>query len=153
MEKAGLVRARGPTRRTSGSRASYLTDAGRASEARAARGGGRYVNATFGALPEATAASSHGCSRSSARIAEVGRRALRDGGLRRGGRAGDQASAHRLRPYRWISPRSSLFLLLVQAIANLYLPTLNADIINNGVVTGDTAYILQDRRASCWASR
>ena len=28
-------------------------------------------------------------------------------------------------------------------IANLYLPTLNADIINNGVVTGDIAYIIQ----------
>ena len=35
------------------------------------------------------------------------------------------------------------FLLLIQAIANLYLPSLNADIINNGVVTGDTAYILR----------
>ncbi len=35
-----------------------------------------------------------------------------------------------------------LALLLVQAIANLYLPTLNADIINNGVVKGDTNYIL-----------
>jgi ATP-binding cassette subfamily B protein len=33
-------------------------------------------------------------------------------------------------------------LLLVQAVANLYLPTLNADIINNGVVKGDTNYIL-----------
>ena len=36
-----------------------------------------------------------------------------------------------------------LFLLLVQAIANLYLPALNADIINNGVVTGDIDYIVQ----------
>jgi ATP-binding cassette subfamily B protein len=36
-----------------------------------------------------------------------------------------------------------LVLLLVQAIANLYLPELNADIINNGVVTGDIDYILQ----------
>ena len=36
-----------------------------------------------------------------------------------------------------------LLLLLVQAIANLYLPELNAEIINNGVATGDTAYILQ----------
>jgi ATP-binding cassette subfamily B protein len=36
-----------------------------------------------------------------------------------------------------------VFLLLVQAIANLYLPTLNADIINNGVVKGDTTYIIQ----------
>ena len=32
-------------------------------------------------------------------------------------------------------------LLLVQSIANLYLPNLNADIINNGVTTGDTDYI------------
>ena len=36
-----------------------------------------------------------------------------------------------------------LLLLLVQAIANLYLPELNAEIINNGVAKGDTAYILQ----------
>jgi ATP-binding cassette subfamily B protein len=36
-----------------------------------------------------------------------------------------------------------LFLLLVQAIANLYLPALNADIITNGVVTGDIDYIVQ----------
>jgi ATP-binding cassette subfamily B multidrug efflux pump len=48
----------------------------------------------------------------------------------------------RLRPY-WRQIIVVLVLLLVQAIANLYLPTLNADIINNGVVTGDTAYILQ----------
>ena len=34
-------------------------------------------------------------------------------------------------------------LLLVQAIANLYLPTLNADIINEGVVKGDTDYIVR----------
>jgi len=34
-------------------------------------------------------------------------------------------------------------LQLIQAIANLYLPTLNADIINNGVVKGDTSYIIQ----------
>ena len=32
--------------------------------------------------------------------------------------------------------------ITVQAVANLYLPSLNADIINNGVATGDTAYIL-----------
>ncbi len=36
-----------------------------------------------------------------------------------------------------------LFLLLVQAIANLYLPELNADIINNGVAKGDTDYIIR----------
>jgi ATP-binding cassette subfamily B protein len=47
-----------------------------------------------------------------------------------------------LRPYR----RPLLLviaLLLVQAIGNLYLPDLNADIINNGVVKGDTDYILR----------
>ena len=32
-------------------------------------------------------------------------------------------------------------LLLIQSIANLYLPNLNADIINNGVAKGDTDYI------------
>ena len=48
----------------------------------------------------------------------------------------------RLRPY-WRQILVVLALLLVQAIANLYLPTLNADIINNGVLTGDTAYILK----------
>jgi ATP-binding cassette, subfamily B, multidrug efflux pump len=47
-----------------------------------------------------------------------------------------------LRPYRW-QIVLVLVLVLVQVIANLYLPTLNADIINNGVVTGDTAYILR----------
>ena len=36
-----------------------------------------------------------------------------------------------------------LVLLLIQAIANLYLPSLNADIINNGVAKGDTDYILR----------
>ena len=45
-----------------------------------------------------------------------------------------------LMPYRkWLV--LVITLLVVQAIANLYLPTLNADIINNGVVKGDTAYI------------
>ncbi|MDZ7577983.1 MAG: ABC transporter ATP-binding protein [Candidatus Nanopelagicales bacterium] len=33
-------------------------------------------------------------------------------------------------------------LLLIQAVANLYLPNLNADIINNGVLKGDAGYIL-----------
>ncbi len=32
-------------------------------------------------------------------------------------------------------------LLLIQSLANLYLPNLNADIINNGVAKGDTDYI------------
>jgi ATP-binding cassette subfamily B multidrug efflux pump len=34
-------------------------------------------------------------------------------------------------------------LLLVQAIGNLYLPNLNGDIINYGVVTGDIDYIFR----------
>jgi ATP-binding cassette subfamily B protein len=34
-------------------------------------------------------------------------------------------------------------LLLVQAIGNLYLPELNGEIINNGVLTGDTDYVIR----------
>ncbi|SFF03622.1 ATP-binding cassette, subfamily B [Actinacidiphila alni] len=46
-----------------------------------------------------------------------------------------------LGPYK--RPIGLLVLLqLVQTIATLYLPTLNADIIDNGVVKGDTGYIL-----------
>lgn len=47
-----------------------------------------------------------------------------------------------LRPY-WRQILLVLVLLLAQAVANLALPTLNADIINKGVVVGDTAYILR----------
>ena len=47
----------------------------------------------------------------------------------------------RLTPY-WRQIVLVLALLFVQAITNLYLPTLNADLINNGVVKGDTHYIL-----------
>ena len=43
--------------------------------------------------------------------------------------------------YRW-PILLVVLLLLVQAIANLYLPELNADIINNGVAKGDTDYII-----------
>jgi ATP-binding cassette, subfamily B, multidrug efflux pump len=47
-----------------------------------------------------------------------------------------------LRPYR--APIAiTLVLLLIVAIGNLYLPDLNADIIDNGIVTGDTDYILR----------
>jgi ATP-binding cassette subfamily B protein len=47
-----------------------------------------------------------------------------------------------LQPYK--QPITLLVLLqLVQTIATLYLPTLNADIIDNGVVKGDTGYILR----------
>jgi ABC-type multidrug transport system fused ATPase/permease subunit len=45
-----------------------------------------------------------------------------------------------LRPYRrWIS--AVMVLQLLQSAASLYLPTLNAEIIDNGVVKGDTSYI------------
>jgi len=47
-----------------------------------------------------------------------------------------------LRPY-WRQLALVVALLAVQAIANLYLPNLNADIINNGVVKGDLDYILR----------
>ncbi|MBO8190937.1 ABC transporter ATP-binding protein [Streptomyces oryzae] len=48
----------------------------------------------------------------------------------------------RLRHYR--RPIALLVLLqLIQTSATLYLPTLNADIIDNGVVRGDTGYILR----------
>ncbi len=44
--------------------------------------------------------------------------------------------------YRW--PLVFVLVLLsIQAIANLFLPELNADIINNGVVKGDIGYILR----------
>ncbi|MDH4140961.1 MAG: ABC transporter ATP-binding protein, partial [Coriobacteriia bacterium] len=45
-----------------------------------------------------------------------------------------------LRPYR-NQVLIVVALLFVQAITNLYLPNLNADIINNGVVKGDVSYI------------
>ncbi|MEU5436250.1 ABC transporter ATP-binding protein [Streptomyces sp. NPDC020719] len=45
-------------------------------------------------------------------------------------------------PYK--KPIALLVLLqLLQTCATLYLPTLNADIIDNGVVSGDTGYILE----------
>jgi ATP-binding cassette, subfamily B, multidrug efflux pump len=47
-----------------------------------------------------------------------------------------------LRPYkRWLA--IIVVLQLVGTIATLYLPSLNADIIDQGVVTGDTDYILR----------
>src|SRR5256885_487238 len=46
-----------------------------------------------------------------------------------------------LRPFR--RPLTAVVVLqLLGTIAALYLPTLNADIIDNGVSTGDTRYIL-----------
>ncbi|MEU5012320.1 ABC transporter ATP-binding protein [Streptomyces sp. NPDC021749] len=51
------------------------------------------------------------------------------------------ARAH-LRPYRR-SMTLIVLLQLIQTLATLYLPTLNADIIDNGVVQGDTGYIFR----------
>ncbi|PID97782.1 MAG: multidrug ABC transporter ATP-binding protein, partial [Actinobacteria bacterium] len=45
-----------------------------------------------------------------------------------------------MRPYWWLII-AILMLQSVVAIATLYIPTLNADIINQGVAQGDTAYI------------
>jgi ATP-binding cassette subfamily B multidrug efflux pump len=47
-----------------------------------------------------------------------------------------------LRPYRF-QIAIVLTLVATQALTNLWLPSLNADLINNGVVTGDTGYIAQ----------
>ncbi|MCX7523456.1 ABC transporter ATP-binding protein [Microbacterium sp. STN6] len=45
-----------------------------------------------------------------------------------------------LRPYRWLLAAVLLF-QFASAMASLYLPSLNADIINKGVAKGDTHYI------------
>jgi ATP-binding cassette, subfamily B, multidrug efflux pump len=47
-----------------------------------------------------------------------------------------------LRPYRG-AITAVCVLQLVQTLATLFLPTLNADIIDNGVITGDTGYIMR----------
>lgn len=47
-----------------------------------------------------------------------------------------------LRPYRGAIGLVVLF-QFIQTMATLYLPTLNADIIDNGVVQGDTGYVMR----------
>ena len=47
-----------------------------------------------------------------------------------------------LRPYGWLLTGVIVF-QLAQSIASLYLPTLNADIIDNGVALADTGYIIR----------
>ncbi len=47
-----------------------------------------------------------------------------------------------LKPY-WKQVTLTVVLLLLQVMSNLYLPNLNADIINNGVAKGDIRYILK----------
>ncbi|KAA9108382.1 ABC transporter ATP-binding protein [Microbacterium rhizomatis] len=45
-----------------------------------------------------------------------------------------------LKPYRWLLAALLVF-QIISAVATLYLPTLNADIIDQGVSKGDVAYI------------
>jgi len=45
-----------------------------------------------------------------------------------------------LKPYIWLVMSVLLFLFL-QAMAELYLPTLMSDVVNNGMMKGDTGYI------------
>ena len=45
-----------------------------------------------------------------------------------------------LKPYRWLMVGVLLF-QFASVLATLYLPSLNADIIDDGVAKGDTAYI------------
>ncbi|HEV8194195.1 MAG TPA: ABC transporter ATP-binding protein [Ktedonobacterales bacterium] len=47
-----------------------------------------------------------------------------------------------LKPYRGVVALV-LVLAFLQSLANLYLPTLNADIVDNGIIKGDTNYILR----------
>jgi ATP-binding cassette subfamily B multidrug efflux pump len=47
-----------------------------------------------------------------------------------------------MKPFRWLIALV-LLLAFAQSMANLYLPTLMADIVDNGVVKGDTGYIWQ----------
>ncbi|MEX2130010.1 MAG: ABC transporter ATP-binding protein [Pseudohongiellaceae bacterium] len=49
---------------------------------------------------------------------------------------------HFLRPWRW-SIAVLMLLVFVQVLADLFLPTLMADIIDKGVMRGDTDYILR----------
>ncbi|KRE21558.1 ABC transporter ATP-binding protein [Agromyces sp. Soil535] len=49
--------------------------------------------------------------------------------------------ARHLRPY-WALLVAVVVFQLAQSIASLYLPTLNADIIDDGVATGDTGFII-----------
>jgi ATP-binding cassette subfamily B multidrug efflux pump len=47
-----------------------------------------------------------------------------------------------LKPYR-LSLALVCVLVFLQSLANLYLPTLMADIVDNGIVKGDTSYIIR----------
>ena len=138
MEKAGLVGAARTPRRAAHARVPHAGRPRRGKELREVAAD--YVNETIATLPERD-------RRELARLldelgASIRRASAARGPAARRGRPVIRLLRKGLRPY-WGRSSSSLVLLLVQAIANLYLPTLNADIINNGVVTGDTAYILE----------
>ena len=45
-----------------------------------------------------------------------------------------------LRPYAW-EVRVIVVLLFIQAVGSLFLPTLNADVVNDGIINGDVGYI------------
>ncbi len=49
-----------------------------------------------------------------------------------------------LKPYR-SAIVVALVLAFLQSLATLYLPTLIADVVDHGVVTGDTGYIIRRR--------
>lgn len=49
---------------------------------------------------------------------------------------------HFLRPHR-VAVIVTIVLVFIQSLANLYLPTLMADIVDHGIVRGDTAYIIR----------
>ena len=134
MEKAGLVRRR-PDDADARLVRVELTEAGRAQEREMHAAAGEYVE------PHVRGADREGAARARAPPREA-RRPHR-AGRRRGGRGGVVIGLLRagLRPYRWLIVLV-VILTLAQVIANLYLPTLNADIINNGVVKGDTTYII-----------
>ena len=146
MERSGLVERR-PDESDQRLTRVELTAAGRSLEEELRVVTARLVNETIGALPEDDRRE---LARLLGELAAVMRQAI-------GARAGaSPARAHdrqevrrpviallreRLTPY-WRQIVLVLVLLLVQAITNLYLPTLNADLINNGVVKGDTHYIM-----------
>ncbi|MGI6143133.1 MAG: ABC transporter ATP-binding protein [bacterium] len=48
---------------------------------------------------------------------------------------------HYLKPFR-LSIAAALTLVMVRVLTELYLPTLTAEIVNNGITRGDTAYII-----------
>jgi len=47
-----------------------------------------------------------------------------------------------LKPY-WLLIVGVVVFTLANAMSELYLPTLMGDIVNNGIVNGDTSYILR----------